>query len=391
MKKEFHIADLIAKKIRGSISPTEQEQLEYWLEEDSGNKDIYINALNRKNQLEKLEIYQQFNQEKVWSAMENELFPTRKLWSEPRKVLRFAATILLPLIILGGLGYIFFFEPSTVSLAEMDNVISPGTDKAVLILSDGQAMQLDESTDVSVISDGEARIRNENKQLIYSGQEGETRVVKYNELRTPRGGNYRLELADGSSVWLNAGSSLRFPVNFTDTVRQVYLIGEGYFEVSHSNRAFIVNTGNMNVKVLGTSFNISAYKEDSQTVTTLVEGSVRVSTGSEETANSALLVPDQQAILVRSEDLLSTRAVDASHYISWTEGKIEFNNDPLEKVMRRLARWYDFEFEFENEKARNFHFTGRLDREENISSILNMLEMTTDVQFVYRKKKILIQ
>ena len=245
------------------------------------------------------------------------------------------------------------------------------------------------------LQEGDARISIRNKLLSYTSTDQESRGTEiiYNELKTPRGGGYNLQLADGTGVWLNAGSSIRFPVSFTEDTRQVYLEGEAYFEVSHNGSPFIVSTEDMDVRVLGTSFNISAYADEPQFKTTLVEGKVRVELKGQgnSLSNSLVLSPDQQAILHRSEGELSNVEVNSSLYTSWMRGKLEFHNESLDLVMKRLARWYDFEYEFENPQAKEFHFSARLNNGENISNIIEMLEMTTDVKFELRDQKIVIQ
>ena len=201
-----------------------------------------------------------------------------------------------------------------------------------------------------------------------------------------------LQLSDGSKVWLNSGSSLRYPVSFRDSVRQVILDGEAYFEVSHNETPFIVSTGSMNTRVLGTSFNVEAFSDDPAFKTTLVEGRVLVELLNEASSisESTLLEPDEQATFSRASGEISKEVVDASGYTSWIRGKLEFHNESLETVMKRLARWYDFEYSFENTAAMGFHFSARLDKEEGISSILKMLEMTTDVKFEFRNRSIVV-
>jgi ferric-dicitrate binding protein FerR (iron transport regulator) len=346
-------------------------------------------------QLGKLEVYQMFNKEKVWANLEEALFEKKTLEFTPRRIMRLAATILLPILVAGGLAYWFLRTPSVQTLAEIDTAIKPGSQKAVLILSDGGTIELGQADSRETLHDGGASIIDENKGITYRFETGGDRLTKavFNELRTPRGGGYNLQLADGTKVWLNAGSSLRYPVAFPDSTRQIFLNGEAYFEVTHSGQPFIVTTGDMNTRVLGTSFNISAYSDDDAFLTTLVEGRVRVELMDEFSAisTSTILEPDEQATLILSASEIFTAPVNASSYVSWIHGKMEFHNETLEIVMKRLARWYDFTYTFENEEARGFHFSARLDKEESISQILRMLEMTTDVKFEYRDNSIVVQ
>jgi transmembrane sensor len=394
MKNNYHIADLIAKKIKGIISPGEQEELDHWIKEDSENLLVYNRATDPKKQLERLEIYALFNKDKAWSGIENKLFETKTVRFTPQKVLRYAAAIVLPLLIAGGFAYKYLNRSGPQTMADIDTVFQPGSQKAVLILADGGKLKLNEGMAVADLQEGDARISIRNKLLSYTSTDQESRGTEiiYNELKTPRGGGYNLQLADGTGVWLNAGSSIRFPVSFTEDTRQVYLEGEAYFEVSHDGSPFIVSTEDMDVRVLGTSFNISAYADEPLYKTTLVEGKVSVELLGQEgsPSNSLILSPDHQAIFNRSESQLSDVEVNATQYTSWMQGKLEFHNESLDLVMKRLARWYDFEYEFENPQAKDFHFSARLNNGENISTIIEMLEMTTDVKFELRDQKIVV-
>ena len=260
MPESLHIADLIVKKIRGNLTPEEQIELEAWINDSPENQAIYQKASDSKQQLEKLEIYELFDKDQSWSDLEEKLFGTKTISFTSRKIFRYAAAILLPLIVGGGFTWWYLKSPSPVSMAEIDLEIKPGSQKAVLILSDGEAVELSQTTSLEDLSDGGVSIRDVDNSISYDiSTEGNLSAeTLYNELRTPRGGGYRLRLADGSRVWLNAGSSLRYPVGFQDSVRQVFLEGEAYFEVNHDGKPFIVSTGSMNPRVLGTSFNISA-------------------------------------------------------------------------------------------------------------------------------------
>jgi transmembrane sensor len=392
MKENYHIADLIAKKIKGLINPGEQEELDNWINEDAENRRVYNSATDPKKQLEKLEIYGLFDKKKVWSELEDKLFETKTVRFFTQKALRYAAAIMLPLLIAGGFAIRYLNRTTLQTIAEIDTVFQPGSQKAVLILADGGSVELEEGKTIADLQQGDAKINIQNSLLSYTSAGSSKAEIIYNELRTPRGGGYNLKLADGTGVWLNAGSSIRFPVSFTEETRTVYLEGEAYFEVSHNGQAFVVSSEEMDVRVLGTSFNISAYKDEPIFKTTLVEGkvSVELKGQADSLSNNLVLSPDQQAIFKRSETDLSMLEVNASQYTSWMRGKLEFNNESLDLVMKRLARWYDFEYEFENPQAKDFHFSARLNNGENLSTIIEMLEMTTEVKFELREQKIVV-
>ena len=394
MKDNYHIADLIAKKIKGVISPEEEQELDSWIKEDPENLLVYTQASDPKKQLDRLEIYGLFNKERAWAALEDKMSETKTIRFTPQKAFRYAAAIVLPLLIAGGFAYKYLNHSDPQTIAEIDNVFQPGSQKAVLILADGGNVDLEEGMTLAELQQGDASINIQNSLLSYTSTDQRSRETEliYNELRTPRGGGYKLRLADGTGVWLNAGSSIRFPVSFSEEGRQVYLEGEAYFEVNHNGSPFVVSTGDMDVRVLGTSFNISAYADEPLFKTTLVEGKVSVELkGQDDSPSKSLLLdPDHQAILNHSESALSDVEVKATLYTSWMQGKLEFHNESLDQVMIRLARWYDFEYKFENPEAKDFHFSARLNNSENISTIIEMLEMTTDVKFELRDQKIVI-
>ena len=393
MDHSFYISDLIAKKNKGTISLEEMEKLESWMNESSENLEIYTRATDNKYLVNKLEVYQLFKKNKVKAALENELFSakTRKLY--PNVLLRYAA-VLIPFIIMVGVSWYFLNESKSPPLSSLDTVVKPGSQKAILKLSDGKTLELDDSSLLAELQEGDAKVINERNSLIYSSEEESvvSKAVIYNELITPRGGGYKLQLADGTVVTMNAGSSLRYPVAFSDSIRQVFLEGEAYFDVSHNGKPFIVSCESMDVRVLGTSFNVSSYADDAEIKTTLVEGKVKVTTaGNPDLASEGIiLAPDDQAIFSRADATVEVVKVNTSQYTSWVMGKFEFSNANLNEVMKRLARWYDFEYEFESDAAKDYHFTARIDNDQSISSILEMLEMTTDVKFEIRDQIIVI-
>ena len=393
MDHSFYISDLIAKKNKGTISLEEMEKLESWMNESSENLEIYTRATDNKYLVNKLEVYQLFKKNKVKAALENELFSakTRKLY--PNVLLRYAA-VLIPFIIMVGVSWYFLNESKSPPLSSLDTVVKPGSQKAILKLSDGKTLELDDSSLLAELQEGDAKVINERNSLIYSSEEESvvSKAVIYNELITPRGGGYKLQLADGTVVTMNAGSSLRYPVAFSDSIRQVFLEGEAYFDVSHNGKPFIVSCESMDVRVLGTSFNVSSYADDAEIKTTLVEGKVKVTTaGNPDLASEGIiLAPDDQAIFSRADATVEVVKVNTAQFTSWVMGKFEFSNANMNEVMKRLARWYDFEYEFESDAAKDYHFTARIDNDQSISSILEMLEMTTDVKFEIRDQIIVI-
>lgn len=392
MKDSIHIADLIVQQRKATITPAGQKELDKWIAASPENREVFMRATDPARQLEKLEVYRMFRTEKAWVSLEEELFGSKTRRFIPRKIMRYAAAILLPLAI-GTTVLLMMRSPGNEKTADIDKIYRPGSEKAVLILSDGRTLNLSPESQFTPLKEQGSTIEYGDNQLRYTtSEEGASIAVEmaYNQLRTPRGGSYTLQLSDGTRIWVNAASSLKFPVTFIGDSREVYLEGEAYFEVTRSSKPFIVHTLNSSTQVLGTSFNIRAFEDDAEEMTTLLEGSVRV-TATNDDANKLVLQPNQQAILNKTTAGLERKEVDATSYVSWISGKLEFHDEPLDKVMKDLARWYNFEYTFENESAKDFHFSARLNRNTPISEILEMLEMTTDVEFVFKEKVISIR
>lgn len=387
MDRQLQIATLIALRIKGTISDDQEKVLQGWISENGSNKELLDRLLSNEYLLQKYDTYQLANEVKSWNALAKLLPEAKEHKLIPIRFLKYAASVVVPLMIISGLAY-FFKGSFNDSLANIDEVIQPGAQRAELRLSDGRIVELDNEAPATTLNEAGTTVTNKNNALTYINEEERTNAqpLIYNEIVTPRGGNYNITLADGSNVWLNAASTLRYPVAFTDSTREVYLSGEAYFDVSHDVKPFIVNADKMDIMVLGTTFNVSAYPEALSLSTTLVTGSVKLTT----IKGDRILKPKQQGLLTHGIDQLKVEEVNTNLYTSWVNGKIEFEQEDLDGVMRRLSRWYDFEYIFKNEEARNFHFTGRIDNTESISSILHMLELTTNVKFELKETTIVI-
>lgn len=391
MENHFHIAELIAKKNKGVITSSELGELDKWINEKDEHLAIYQKATNEKAMLDKLEVYSLFKGEKVWQSIDDKISETKTISFFPRKIMRYAA-ILIPIIVAVGISWYFTNQTEGPELVNIDETVKPGTQKATLVLADGAKIDLEDKNVFSELEQGDIQVTNNQNSLLYKSLEKvKPKMTQiFNELITPRGGTYSITLADATEVILNAGSTLRFPVDFTDSVRRVYLDGEAHFKVSHIGKPFIVACNNMDVSVLGTTFNVSAYDDEADIKATLVEGKIKVDWNNSDAPENRILKPNDQATLSKDELSIEINEVNTSLYTSWIQGKFEFNKDNLEVVMKRLARWYDFEYEFKNNAAKNYHFTARINNDESISSILEMLEMTTDVKFEFKDDTLIV-
>jgi ferric-dicitrate binding protein FerR (iron transport regulator) len=303
--------------------------------------------------------------------------------------LRIAASLLI--FMTGAVIYFSLKNSQQDTLAAIPeqqekNDALPGANKAILTLSDGTTISLDDAKYGQVAEQGNAQIdKLGNGQVVYKIMDGKQTEVVFNTLSTPRGGQFRLTLPDGSEVWLNSASSVKYPTAFIGAERKVEITGEAYFEIAHHpERPFIVSVNGMNVKVLGTHFNINAYDDEAFVKTTLLEGSVRL----EKSATIVTLKPGQQAQLENSGKIKVIDDVDVDQVIAWKNGYFSFNRADLQTVMRQIARWYDVDISYEG-KIPDRQFVGKIGRNSNASEVLKILQ-ETKVHFRLEGKKIIV-
>jgi transmembrane sensor len=304
----------------------------------------------------------------------------------PRKVTRPWIAIAASLVLLGTtLLWHSSLTPRNRHVAQQ-NVINdknPGSNKAVLTLSDGSSLVLGkpvevasltakESTLISSIASGILSYASKNPKNFYKSQD----KALFNSVRTPRGGQYRLRLSDGTQVWLNAASAIRYPVVFNPKYREVELEGEAYFEVAKNHLPFTVKTATQRVRVLGTHFNINTYTDEASTKTTLLEGSVAVSsiaTKAGEQIATCTLKPGQQSSF--GNHLLNVKTVDTEEEVAWKNGDISFVNADLKSIMRQVARWYDVDVIYQGIIPERV-FTGSISRNSKLSELLKILRFS---------------
>ncbi len=287
-------------------------------------------------------------------------------------------------IVLGTLLY-YFREDSDKIVPTTELATSKAF--ARLKLADGREVTLRADRDEVIVADSFSTVKNSNSTVIYDEKTIGKRV-EYHTLAVPVGAEYNLVLSDGTKVYLNAGSELRFPVVFTKNTREVYLNGEGYFEVAKdSTKAFKVHTADMTTIVLGTSFNMKAYSDQKHMETTLEEGHVRVLCGQQEFD----MYPGNQVRYDRLTREAVVKKVDTKYYTSWKDGYYSFNEMPLEEVMEILAKWYDLRVFYVDDEVKKYEFSGRLKRYEDFTYLLNKFEETGVVEFVIKDNVITIQ
>jgi ferric-dicitrate binding protein FerR (iron transport regulator) len=375
-KKELE--ELAHKYRLGTITEAEKAKFDSWFNQHSDTP-LFVADESRPN----AEEHENILFEKIRSRIAKEVPKPRKIF--PWKKLSVAAAMLLFV----GFGGWYILQRDIADQVEQATVqiedIAPAQEKATLTLADGRKIELSglDRGEIAKLNGIEIQ-KSEDGLITYSVVATDTKATSlYNELSTAKGEQFQIVLADGTRVWLNSGTKLRFPQHFDGQGnRQVYLEGEAYFEVAHNaQKPFIVKSDDQQVEVLGTHFNINNYPEDSGMKTTLLEGSVRIN-------KQTLLKPNQQA--VSSTSGVRVYDVVAQDYIDWKSGIFTFKNENIVAVMRKLARWYDVDVAFQSDEIFDRTFTGNISRREYVSKVLYILEQSSDLKFTLQGRKITV-
>lgn len=380
---------MISRNLFGKLSDSEKEEFQEWLENDPKHKnyaeqsaDFYSKVEN--DEIERPDVDKAIAQFKAYTSEKK----TRSI--KLNVILKYAAAILIPI----SIGIFIIMQTAQVEtdlLSSNLDLIGPGSSKAELLLANGERVNLDKDDTLIEKTDG-TEIHNLSGVLSYKANSKKASLETYNTLNIPRGGEYQLELSDGTKVWLNSATSFKYPTNFTGDKRIVYLSGEAFFDVSHNkDMPFIVKVEDLNVKVLGTSFNVKAYSEEDEILTTLVDGKVEVLAQGMDARLKTTLSPDFQASYLKSTKTVKVDSVNTEIYTAWKDGVFILDNANLEEISEILSRWYDVNFFFVNEKVKENHFTGRMKKYENLQDILELLEQLSDVEFEVKNKAVVVQ
>lgn len=265
------------------------------------------------------------------------------------------------------------------------NDVTPGGSKAILTLANGSTIVLDDAQNGTLAQQGNTKVIKLNGKLDYNASGSSAKEILYNTIATPRGGQYQIELPDGSQVWLNAASSLHFPTAFAGKERRVEITGEAYFEVAkNKSMPFIVKVNNAEVQVLGTHFNVMAYSDEAAVKTTLLEGSVKFVSQN----NSTVLKPGQQSQLAKDGQVKVANEVDLDKVMAWKNGLFKFQGEDIETVCRQLSRWYDVEVVYEKKPDELFY--ADIPRNTGLADAFKALELTGKVHFKIEGRKIIV-
>jgi len=364
----YHTSRLIVKYWDNTLSEEEQAELSAWIAASEENRLLFEELSQEEVLKEEMLQLGKYHPQQAWDRIEGEMMVKRMIpWG------RVAAAMVLILVAIGAKWWY------TNSVRQVPPVIvkaQQAKGKPVLVMGNGAAIVLDTGKDTLLTEQSGAKIRQQGNQLAYKETTG---PLVYNTLQIPRGMDYRLTLSDGTEVWLNAESSLRFPVHFTGNERRVYLTGEAYFAVAaDATKPFNVTAGQAEVAVLGTEFNIMAYENEPAVQTALVSGSVKV--------NTTVLQPGWVAITDNGNT--TTQQMDIGALTGWKRGMFVFRNDDITTVLHQLERWYDVTAVYPKGKAGSQHFTGAIQRYDNIEKVLELLNQTGGANFKLSGKQI---
>ncbi|SEN45258.1 FecR family protein [bacterium A37T11] len=363
IKTSQHIRELADKWLAGTITLAEQQEFDSWYQQFNFSQLDYEGTEVQSPELIKARIHA-----RLLRTLAKE---TPK---SSRKIKLMTLTYGAATVLIVVLATIYLYPRLLFNHKKTTpNEIGPGSNKATLTLADGTKIKL-QSDKAGIQINGKKIIYNDGTSIRAIHSSSNT----LNSLTTPRGGQYKIILSDGTKVWLNSASKLVYPEHFEGNIRQVSIIGEAYFEVTRqAGKTFQVVSKGQLIAVMGTEFNISSYENDEEIKTTLVSGSIEVSIPN--SICKERLLPEQETIL--TGNTLKKHKADIASAIAWHQGLFQFNEEPLGSIMKKLSRWYDVEVHFEDDTLRNKSFYGVVNRYKQISAVLEILEDVGDVKF----------
>jgi transmembrane sensor len=385
----YRIAYLVAAYIRKNLTEEEHDELDKWVESSDENMLLFEELTDERNIEANLAWMDKTKGEENLQLIKEqiEFTPGHNKLKTKKWFYSIAASVILLIASFGIYKIINNKQSKQPSIANFDKTqIQPGGNKATLTLSNG--------TVIDLVSTPNGLIRNDNGATINKSKDGEIRyndssnfnnsIASYNVLTTPKGGQYKVLLPDGSKVWLNSASSLKYPTAFIGNERNVYLEGEGYFEIAKDkNKPFKVRLADESeVKVLGTHFNVMAYEDEKSKEVTLLEGRVQIIKNN----NNQNLEPGQQGKI--TEEKIIVNVADTEQVVGWKNGQFVFRDADIQSIMRQVARWYDVDVKYETESSQ--HFNAIIFRNEPVLRLLHILEETDQIHFKIENKIIYV-
>ncbi|MDY4044133.1 MAG: FecR domain-containing protein [Marinifilaceae bacterium] len=368
-RRNLRITELLAKFFMGTREAGEEEELRDWIGGDGQREAFVKRMLNKENFEENEKMLARFSGKEGWQEVRGRVVGHKIGWS--RKLIRYAAVLVL--VFMAGAAYWWLASGEDEVRQPVRRQIMAGGTGARLTTGNGEVFDIVRNQQFSLREEDGTAIRTDSTGTSYQRPDTLTGEASWNTMETLTGMEYTLTLADGTRVYMNAETRLTFPASFQGQERRVRLTGEAYFDVAKdAAHPFIIEMAGVDVKVLGTSFNLRAYDNEASIVTTLVEGKVAV-TDSVETRE---IVPGEQLVYRKESGRMDVAKVDVSLYTAWRLGKFVFKNEPLADVMAYLAKWYGFEYRFIDERAAAVRVGASMDRYEDMTPIVEMLRRT---------------
>ena len=380
------IVRLLQLYLLGDITEEERQELEDWCEEAPRNRKLFEQICQEDLFSKERYVYEKIHDTKAFSVFEKRV---RKVSSRSiGNWWKYAAVLLFPILVVGS--WKLMHETEQVSIvASSVAPIQPGCSQAVLVLDDGRKVFLKEEEEGVISEDKEITFTGEKDRLVYTSSEGKNvDEIRFNELEVPRGGEYKVRLADGTLVYLNSATRMKYPVKFDEKERKVYLSGEAYFEVAKDpERPFFVEMEGVEVRVYGTSFNVNTHQKGNiQTV--LVKGSIGVKVLS--SGMESVIRPGQMAEFKQGNTKVDVKDVNVAVYTDWKDGIFRFENQRLEDILAVLSNWYDMNVFYQTVSVKELHFSGYMERYKDVSVILEAITLSTGVTFSIQGKTIIV-
>ncbi len=379
------ISELITKYLEGTLTVNEEIELNEWLEQSPKNKSLYDELTNEnslQNSLKEFYSLQQNIQRKTNAGIHE--FEATLLIKKKRRKIFFATIVSLLLII--AISTILFFtrrSPTNNSFSPIVYQIPRGTNKAVVILSDGKTIDLD-STNDGVLSFQSNTVTKNKSSISYAS--GNIQQTISNTIATSKGRRYQVVLPDSTKVWLNAASSITFPVTFSGE-RKVYLTGEAYFEVHHQDKPFSVITDNGIIQDLGTHFDVFNYSDEPISKTTLFEGKIKITTANSE----KMLSPGEQEILNKKTATISVNKADLESISAWRNDQFYFKTNDIKTILREISRWYDLDIVYTVDIENSNHYSGIINHSEQLSAIITSLQNLCNIKLTLKGRQLIVE
>lgn len=387
LSKEEHIARLIFLHIQGMTDNAQEKELDEWRSVSPRHEELFQRMLSSEHVEKSISrfVKTEEEEERGWRQLQQKARSGRSV----RKIKWFpyAAAIVLILSV-GGVFYFSGDKEQTEILPIAKNEVQVPGSRAVLILPDGRKVDLENEVLRSDLAQSDSLLLVSARSLKYRDIDSPDTTEIFHTLEIPRGGEYLLALSDGTMIYLNSESTLSFPVKFQGKERKVYLTGEAYFKVAkNTEHPFVVTAGELEVLVTGTTFGVRAYKDEKDIQTTLESGQVTVKVE----GKSVKLVPNKQVLFNKSTMGLEVRDVDVDLYLAWADGRLVYDNCPLEKILTDLGRWYNIDVFYSRDELRSYQFSLNMKKHEEFTQVLELIGKTGEVQFEIKDNTVIVK